>query len=1817
MARADDLGGPRGIRGAGGSKKGGSGSGSSTSAPDTLFSTATVRLVDLLGEGEIKGVRGGLKGIYLNDTPVQNADGSLNFQGLTAEFRTGTPDQPYMEGYPDVQAGQQVGVKVNQPTPVTASITDPDVDRVRVTVEIPSLFLAKNDGSVSYNSLVYRVEARYSGGPWVNLIGDQTIYGKASSPYYRSHEFALPTNPSGASPPWQVRVTRLSPDTDGFNNSQSKYTNQSDLFFYSATAITDAKFSYPHSAAVGITALASSFGSSMPGRTYLVDGIAMKVPSNYDPVARTYSGLWDGTFKEAFDCSCPAWVLSGAVRNLPERASTSADFDDAEPGEWTFVVTAKGLNGQFSGPATLVYVAHGWAGTDAPVVANLRVKETNGTTFINRSCTVVWSHTFPDGREPYPVENVVTVLDPASGALIHSQRLQAGQTEWTYAYDLNVSEGGPRRSFRVTVGALTPDGRESGHASIVVMNPAPGVPASSVQTLPETLFLLITPPTDADLAGYLVWASPTSGFMPGPATLIADGPGTSVVRKLGPGNWHLRLAAYDGFGKTGLNVSGETAVAIGLGSTPDFAQTPALPGAPTYSTSLARLADGTTRTSVVLDWPASTDGLTAAYALEIREGAGNWVQRYNGVDPHAEIFGLLPGAAFQARVRAISRFGVPSAGYSPVLSGTVAANTTPPGPATGLTAQAGFQAVTLAWTNPADADLDVVEVWAASSADLSAAAKIGEVDGNRFWHTGLAAGTARSYWVRPRNSSGITAATFAPNTTAGVTATTAFVQAVDLADQAVTKNKLADGIVDATKIASSIQPITVAASIPGAKSTDFVTVGGVLYQWKGTAYLPAIDAANLSGQIGPTQITDTAITTAKLNVNDIFGNAAVLNKITAGVLVADAIKANMLDVGVVTSRSMGVGISTNQLFNSDFLIQSGPFYVGGYTNAPYDSVSTIDGASYTGFYTPLGMRTLRIYRASAVAAGQVVDVVVGRPSPTGTGFTHLYPVEPSSRYELSVYLTAHSCRGYCFVAFVDANGAVISASVSSVDTNSATYLRSLDPARRVGAFVTSPPNAVAAQFCIRLESTGAAQSYVFATAPLFGKAKANQTEYSDWSPGSGTLIDGSGVRANSIYGTAIRAGQIDANHVAAGELITLSAQIRNAIIDDAKITNLSASKLVAGTVIPGTVLMGASFGSFTSEQILDVLTRLPDYVNAGFGPGGVNRSGTTLIQPGRVFVSGANTLDSYFDATFIKGGMLRTNSVGADKLTISARGITSIDLAFEAHPTVSRTVRWESGYILWVQDSGVPGASLVAAGSYTMGPGSYAYIYWRKDMPDAGLFGGTDNWPAIMADQSCVIVCGYDGGTGINTGVGGVVINGGRISAGTIATVNFTANTIDGNIITANTLAVEKLAAGTIQTLGPIYLGGAAIELNPQAQAIITRYPNGIEASRQDGSGFTLRAQNNTILLQTLSGATGLSGGANLLPNSDCMGGTTNLSFSYNGVLPFSSGTSSRNFGGAYSPPGMDAAAAWFQPTDGGQIMDIAVGSVRSNGATFDDRIPVAAGAWFEASAYVAGHRCTTYVVVSCHNYLGDALAYPNWSQTGAVGGSFLSQYARIGGVFQAPPGTEYVRFLVRATAFSDGSQFAYLFATGFMLAPAIAGQSNLTPYTPGPSKDRITPSTIGTYIETLTVDTIYVKNGALSTVAAVDGLAARNLPAWTDMVGTGAFVCKGGNLLINAAVTIFDGGEYQGAGNGSGATVRGFDVLLDGIVVGTMVVWDAVNTVAAAGAAVFNFYWGGQSVASSYKAVVGAGSHAVSIRVRDGGNWKSRATITVVELAK
>ena len=294
----------QGAGGGGGGKGGGRSSRTPIEADDTLQSEQFAHVLDLLCEGEIEGLDDGTRSIFLDDTPVSNADGSYNFQNFVIVTRNGTQAQSYIPvpaGAGNIEVEQNVGVKVEKGTPITRQITDTDVDRARVTINVPALQKITDDGDILGHSVSLRIDIQYNGGGFNTYLSD-TISGKSSSLYQRDYLIEI-----NGSFPVDIRVIRT---TD--NESSSKRTN--DIFWSAYTEIQDDKLRYPNSALMGLRFSAKQF-SSVPTRKYLIRGMKVKIPSNatVDTTTHlgriTYSGTWDGTFQAATWTNDPAWCL--------------------------------------------------------------------------------------------------------------------------------------------------------------------------------------------------------------------------------------------------------------------------------------------------------------------------------------------------------------------------------------------------------------------------------------------------------------------------------------------------------------------------------------------------------------------------------------------------------------------------------------------------------------------------------------------------------------------------------------------------------------------------------------------------------------------------------------------------------------------------------------------------------------------------------------------------------------------------------------------------------------------------------------------------------------------------------------------------------------------------------------------------------------------------------------------------------------------------------------------------------------------------------------------------------------------------------------------------------------------------------------------------------------------------------------------------------------------------------------------------------------------------------------------------------------------
>lgn len=264
-------------------------------APDSAQSKTYIKILYGLSEGEVEGLANGLQSVYLEDTPLQNPDGGWNFEDVQADFRYGSNDQTYIEGFPDISSESAIGVELKSDAPWVRAISNTDLDALNIRFKWGPLRQqnAKN-GDVNGYTIKYAIDLQTDGGTWTEVLNTQ-ISDKTSANYERSHRIDLPKADTG----WTVRVRRITP------NSTSEYISDK-MYVEAITEVIDLKLSYPNTALLGLQYDAETF-SNVAKVAVDLKGIKVQVPSNYDPVARTYAGMWDGTFKRAYTNN-PAWI---------------------------------------------------------------------------------------------------------------------------------------------------------------------------------------------------------------------------------------------------------------------------------------------------------------------------------------------------------------------------------------------------------------------------------------------------------------------------------------------------------------------------------------------------------------------------------------------------------------------------------------------------------------------------------------------------------------------------------------------------------------------------------------------------------------------------------------------------------------------------------------------------------------------------------------------------------------------------------------------------------------------------------------------------------------------------------------------------------------------------------------------------------------------------------------------------------------------------------------------------------------------------------------------------------------------------------------------------------------------------------------------------------------------------------------------------------------------------------------------------------------------------------------------------------------------
>ena len=283
--------------------------------PNNLLSVAYAKVLLAVCEGEIAGQPTG-RDILLNGTPLLTETGEANFGGVTWEWRSGSVDQPYIQGMPEVSNEISIGVEVRQNTAWVRQITKTSLSATRITLQWPALLRQKSNGDTVGYTIDYAVDIAVDGGAF-QLYSNYQVSGKTNTAYERTHRIDLP---KGVSDGWTLRVRRITP------NSESSLI-QDTMNLKSFAEVVDAKQRYPNTALLFVQFDSRLFGGgSIPKISVKTKGRIIRVPDNYDPITRVYTGVWSGAFKWAWTDN-PAWIFFDIVTQdrfgLGSRVTTS------------------------------------------------------------------------------------------------------------------------------------------------------------------------------------------------------------------------------------------------------------------------------------------------------------------------------------------------------------------------------------------------------------------------------------------------------------------------------------------------------------------------------------------------------------------------------------------------------------------------------------------------------------------------------------------------------------------------------------------------------------------------------------------------------------------------------------------------------------------------------------------------------------------------------------------------------------------------------------------------------------------------------------------------------------------------------------------------------------------------------------------------------------------------------------------------------------------------------------------------------------------------------------------------------------------------------------------------------------------------------------------------------------------------------------------------------------------------------------------------------------------------------------------------------
>ena len=1182
-------------------KGGGGGGHTPVEAKESGRSKQLVKIVEVISEGEVYGLADGMKSIYFDKTPVQNKDGSYNFKNVQVEGRVGGQVQDLMAGFNTSEKEVGVGTLVKKNLPLTRTVTDSKVSRLRLTIGVQSLFKQEDNGDTNGTSVNFII-----------TIGSRTypvsISGKYSSQYLQHHTFDnLP------SVPFIVKVERTTDDS-------TTQRLQNNTIWSSYTEIIDTEFAYPNTALMGVK-FDSEYFSNIPTRTYDLLGLKVKVPSNYDTRTRKYTGMWDGTFKIDWTDN-PAWVLYDVVTN--KRYGLGGRLGEFGADKWALYQVAQYCD---------QLVPDGFGGQEPRFTCNAWLTEQRSAyQVINDICSIFRAMPVWNGQQ------LTVVMDRPSDPVWTYTNANVDESGFSYTFSarksrhnaIQVEYADKENSYEKAIEYVSDDESIRKNGLNVKKITAFGC-TSRGQAHRTALWLLQTEKLETKTVTFTVGAE---GLMhiPGDIIKVADthyagtniggrvlainGKTVTLDREITiSGNSYLsyinanakhqniKIISVNGAEVTldqppvGLELYGVWSLAtqqvtsqlfkalsvkeedkgkytimalqhepqkeaiVDNGAKFEPVGTTVLTTPQISNIGVAVNADG----SVSVDSSVTGGNGIVKYDIRIYKGGVLYDVRLGQPSPNLNIDGLENGD-YSVLIQVKNENGQ-------LLSEKTQTFTInkPPAP-TGVRTTGGLGNITLEWDWVDDAT--ATEIFASETDDIKTAKRLTKVTARMYTHE-VGAKQVRYYWLR--HTRGVNVGPF--NQQSGIKGESA----VDIdAELEVLNKKLSQNIVnEVIDTALPARNLEMTKTVTGLNVNKFLgykqvynTADGKLYTWNGSKYIE--NGVDVNGiRINTTQLVGT------LQADQIG-----VNTIGAGALQAGAVRAEHMAAGQVTADKLAIGLGGNLLYNPIFANNGYGWNTFFNNNATGTHIAHQRSDTWGNLsYLPnenIFTGSFDVSNASIANGARVGGVYIN------------VPVVAGKWYMLSCYVGCH--RGAIRVSpeFRTANGGWVGIKYSKA--SNAEFVGGLKGAERIYVLAQAPDNAISVDFFIFVNKTENTSNLAwFAQRPMLEESTEYATQPSAWVNAGVTSIHGGSIvtrtitteqlAANSITANEIAAGAVAAKHIAVGSIGADHIATRSLTADKLNVSQLSAVSSNMGDINGGSLNINNRFKVSRDGQV--------------------------------------------------------------------------------------------------------------------------------------------------------------------------------------------------------------------------------------------------------------------------------------------------------------------------------------------------------------------------------------------------------------------------------------------------------------------------------------------------------------------------------------------------------------------------------------------------------------------------------------------------------